>query len=285
MKHIHHIARPIRNPALIRVLTLQDESRQLRPVNPVQPPDHGQTAHHPPTIANVHQLLRPPIQSAAGQLPLAEPRAEAVFALLAEMGVELASDCESANAGEDLAGVGFCTGRYAKRAVEVLAGFDVGGGGGDVDEGTFVGSLMWHVAEEGEGVEGAEEESGVDLAPFVAGEAAVGLLMSGYVLCDFALDVWYAPLERVKPVNHGEDLNRIAGVEDVRIVAGRRAEASIVMQTAEDVVEQAFSREGVGLAEEVERRQAPVYAADAQVFGEVVFELISALLHASVSAM
>lgn len=56
------------------------------------------------------------------------------------------------------------------------------------------------------------------------------------------------------------------------------AKPSVRMRTAEHVLNQAFSWERIRLAEEVERRKAPVDAADAQVFGEVVLELISALL-------
>ena len=69
----------------------------------------------------------------------------------------------------------------------------------------------------------------------------------------------------------------------MRVVARSCAEAAIVVQAAEDEIEDAFAWEGRWVAEEVERGEAPVDAAYAKMFGEMVFELIAALLWVSVS--
>ena len=66
------------------------------------------------------------------------------------------------------------------------------------------------------------------------------------------------------------------------VVAGCCAEAAIFVQAAEDKVEHAFSGESLRVAKEVQRCEAPVDAAQAEVFGEVVFELVAALLWVSV---
>lgn len=64
----------------------------------------------------------------------------------------------------------------------------------------------------------------------------------------------------------------------MRIMSRCSAKASAVMQAAQDIFDQAFSRECIRLAEEMERCKSPVDAANAQVFGQMEFELISALL-------
>lgn len=63
----------------------------------------------------------------------------------------------------------------------------------------------------------------------------------------------------------------------MRVVARRGAEAAAGVLTREEVVEQAGARQRVRLTEQVQRREAPVDAVDAEVFGQVVFELIAAL--------
>lgn len=69
VKDVDHIARTIRHAAMVRILpttvssdtvkstdthlAFEDEGAELLPVDPVQPLDHGQTAQHPPTVADV----------------------------------------------------------------------------------------------------------------------------------------------------------------------------------------------------------------------------------------
>jgi hypothetical protein len=76
---------------------------------------------------------------------------------------------------------------------------------------------------------------------------------------------------------HGRD-----GVEHVWVVAWRRAEAAILVQAAEDEVEDALWRQCIGLSKQVQSGKAPVDAAEAEVFGQVVFKFVLALLRASV---
>ncbi len=64
----------------------------------------------------------------------------------------------------------------------------------------------------------------------------------------------------------------------MRIMARCSSKASIVVQTAQHVREQAISWKRIRMAEQMQCRQTPIDTADAQVFGEVVFELVSALL-------
>ena len=66
------------------------------------------------------------------------------------------------------------------------------------------------------------------------------------------------------------------------IVARRCSKPTIVMQTAEDEVDHAILWECFSVAEEMEGRQTPVDAADAEVLCEMVFELVAALLWALV---
>lgn len=57
----------------------------------------------------------------------------------------------------------------------------------------------------------------------------------------------------------------------MRIMSRRSTKTSILVQAAEDEVQHAFLRECIGMAEEVQSSEAPVDAAEAEVFGEVVF--------------
>ena len=132
--------------------------------------------------------------------------------------------------------------------------------------------------EEGEGVEGAVEEAGICFAPFVAGEGAVGLLEVGDVGCNSCLSVRHFLFELWEGVEHGEDLHGGDGVEDVCVVSRCCSKAAILVQAAEDEVDYAISWECFGMAEQVQCREAPVDAGDAEVFSEMIFELFAALL-------
>lgn len=68
------------------------------------------------------------------------------------------------------------------------------------------------------------------------------------------------------------------------IVTWRSSKTAILVQTAEDEIEDPFSWQCIWMAEEMQCGQAPVDAADAEMLGEVVFKLVVALLQASVSA-
>jgi len=63
----------------------------------------------------------------------------------------------------------------------------------------------------------------------------------------------------------------------------RGTKASILPQAAEDEIQHAVSRQCVRMSEQMESCQAPVDAADAQVLGKVILQLISPLF-VSVSA-
>jgi len=69
----------------------------------------------------------------------------------------------------------------------------------------------------------------------------------------------------------------------MRIMARCSSKASIVVQTAQHIREQAISWKRIWMAEQMQCRQTPVDAANSQVFGEVVLELISTLLSVSFS--
>ena len=56
------------------------------------------------------------------------------------------------------------------------------------------------------------------------------------------------------------------------------SKAAILVQAAEDEVDYAISWECFGMAEQVQCREAPVDAGDAEVFSEMIFELFAALL-------
>jgi hypothetical protein len=61
------------------------------------------------------------------------------------------------------------------------------------------------------------------------------------------------------------------------IVAWRRPEAAILVQTRQDEVEELSTRQSIRMAQQVQRSQSPVQAVQTQVLGEPVLELIFAL--------
>ena len=65
----------------------------------------------------------------------------------------------------------------------------------------------------------------------------------------------------------------------------RGTETAILVQAAEYEVQHTFAWESVRVTEEVESSETPVDAAEAEVFCEVVFEFVSALLRVLVSAV
>jgi hypothetical protein len=66
------------------------------------------------------------------------------------------------------------------------------------------------------------------------------------------------------------------------VVARRCSEAAILVEATEDEVDHAIAWECFRMGQEMESCQAPVDAADAEVFCEVVFEFVAALLLALV---
>lgn len=65
------------------------------------------------------------------------------------------------------------------------------------------------------------------------------------------------------------------------IVSRSCAEAAILAQTREDKLEEFCARQGVWMAQQVQRSQSPVQAVETQMLGEPVFELIFALQRVS----
>lgn len=140
MEYIHHISWPISQTTSLRVLServrhnrarerekgadlaSQDKRSQLRPVDPVQTADHGETGGHPPTVAYVFGLFRPSIQPAILSLPLAQPSSQTV--LIDQ--VQAAGNGQGADASEHLARMGLGTRTDAEPAIQVLALLDVG---------------------------------------------------------------------------------------------------------------------------------------------------------------
>lgn len=59
------------------------------------------------------------------------------------------------------------------------------------------------------------------------------------------------------------------------------SEASIVALTRKDKVNGFLAGQCIGMAEEMKRRQSPVYAIESQVLGQPVLQLILALLSPS----
>jgi hypothetical protein len=90
-----------------------------------------------------------------------------------------------------------------------------------------------------------------------------------------------APLDALfqlaKSVERCQYLHTTHGIQHVGIVCRSSAEATIFMQTREDKVKNALTWKSVGLSQEVQGRQSPVEAIEAQVFGEPVLELVFAL--------
>lgn len=168
---IHHVTRPVRDAALLRVLRAQDEVGKLLLVDPVRLANYFQTAQHPPAVAHVLLLLRTAVQATAGDLPLTQPATQAVNIneLLA------ASDGEGSDAGEDLTRVGLGTRANAVAAVKVGACSNVVNSLVNIDK--------VEEAKEGKGIEGAVEEASVFLTPLVTGKrASLTVLEAG--------DVW-----------------------------------------------------------------------------------------------
>ncbi|UQC79755.1 uncharacterized protein CLUP02_05236 [Colletotrichum lupini] len=240
MPHVNRIPRPIRNPAQLLILTLQYERNKLAPINPVRPPDNLQTAQHPPAITHVLVLLRPAVQPAPRNLPLAEPPAQ----LIRLHEVQTPRDGERRNAREDLARVGLVARADAVPAVKIRAGDNVRDGLVDVHEG--------EQAQEGEGVEGAVQEARVLLAPFVSRKGAAFT----------ALEVRNDWRWRV--------------VQHMRVVARRGPEPPALMLTREHEINRLVPRESLRVAEEVQRYQAPVEAVEAQVLRQPVVVLVFA---------
>ena len=56
------------------------------------------------------------------------------------------------------------------------------------------------------------------------------------------------------------------------------AETAVLIEAAENEVDYSISRKCFGLAKQMESRQTPIDPADAQVFGKMIFELVTTLL-------
>ena len=157
---IDHVAGPVRDAASLGVLAAQDEPDQLVLVDPVCLADHLQAAQHPPAVADILLLLRPAVEAAPGNLPLAQPPSEPllVYEVLSP------GDGQGSNACEYLPGMGLGVGAHTVSAVKVGTRRNVVDRLADVDE--------MLEAQEGQRIEGAVEEARVFLPPLVAGERA-----------------------------------------------------------------------------------------------------------------
>ncbi len=171
VKDVNYVTRPVRKPAVLRVLAAQDEFSERRPVDPVRAPQHYQRTEHPPRVADILLLLRPSIQSPQSRprvrdLPFGQPGAQAIRpgGILLESTVQFSGDGERGDADKYLAGVALGPGHGAVAGVEVGAGVDKLDSQGEVDQ-------MQEV-EQGKGIQCGVEEAGVRLAKGVAVEDA-----------------------------------------------------------------------------------------------------------------
>lgn len=128
MEDVRHVAGPVREPAVLPVLGLQDEVRELVAVDPVELPQDGERGEDPPRVAHVGELPRAPVQPAAGtpvravdDLALGEPEAQALGVDV----VESPGDLEGPHAAEDLPGVALGTRDRPIATVKVLAAVNV----------------------------------------------------------------------------------------------------------------------------------------------------------------
>ncbi|KXH44764.1 hypothetical protein CNYM01_02229 [Colletotrichum nymphaeae SA-01] len=240
MPHINRIPRPIRNAPQLLILTLQYKRNKLAPINPVRPPDNLETTQHPPTITYVLVLLRPTIQPAPRNLPLAEPPAQ----LIRLHEVQTPRDGERRHAREDLARVRLVARADAVSAVKVGARDNVRDGLVDVHEG--------EQAQEGKGVEGAVQEARVLLAPFVSGKS------TAFTVLEIRNDL------RWRVVQH------------MRVVARRGTEPPALMLTREHEINRLVPRERLRVAEQVQRDETPIEAVEAQVLRQPVVVLVFA---------
>ena len=83
----------------------------------MQLPNHTQSTQDPPTITDILQLLRPPIQTPIRQLPLGQPPANPIFIYA----VERVEDGEGSDADPRLGGVRFGAGACAEAAIGIVA--------------------------------------------------------------------------------------------------------------------------------------------------------------------
>lgn len=88
-------------------------------------------------------------------------------------------------------------------------------------------------------------------------------------------------VELGKSVESSEYLDGTNGIQHVGIVARGSTEAAVRVQARHDKVQNVAARQGVGMAEQMQRRQPPVEAIQTQVFGEPVLELVFALRRVS----
>ena len=128
MEDIRHVAGPVREAAVLPVLGLQDEVRELVAVDPVELPQDGERREDPPRVAHVGELPRAPVQPAAGapvravdDLALGEPEPQAVGVDV----VEGPGDLERPHAAEDLPGVALGAWNGPVPTVKVLAAVNV----------------------------------------------------------------------------------------------------------------------------------------------------------------
>ena len=82
-----------------------------------------------------------------------------------------------------------------------------------------------------------------------------------------------------RPIEGGRDVGGASGDRPggISLVARRGTEATVLVHAAEDIIQQAISREGFRKMEQMQRCQAPIDPVDAQVLRQVVFEFIFAL--------
>lgn len=78
MEYVGHVACAIGEAACLCILAGENELLQLLGTDPVQTTHNGQWGEHPPGVAYIGKFLGATIESARGQLTLAEPPAQLV---------------------------------------------------------------------------------------------------------------------------------------------------------------------------------------------------------------
>lgn len=131
MPDIDHVARSVRDAAILGILTRENEANEGVTIDPVCEMDQGQAAQDPPTVADIFFLFWTAVEPAPGGLPLAQPPAQ----LLMLDGVQPPGDAQRSKASEDLTRMRLGSGRRSVAAVKVGARNDVGDGLVDINHG------------------------------------------------------------------------------------------------------------------------------------------------------
>ena len=257
MVHVRLVVRAIAYAALLRVLAPQDERRQRAAVDPVRAFQNGQTRQHPPAVTHVRQLLRPAVQTTRLDLPLAQPPPEQIAVNL----VRRVRQPQSPDAREDLPGVALAAGLAPEAAVEVFAPRDVPRGGGDVHR--------LRAPDQPARAQRAVREPRVDFAPHVTAERPVVVLKRGAVRRDGV------GVDEVHAIAQRADLHRAERVQDVRVVPLRPAVPAARVSARLEPRDDGLQVHLVEPAHQIQRSEAPVHAAHAQVLGQDVLQRVA----------